>query len=66
MKKIVSLLLALLMVLSLCACGDKTEYPSAEDGLRYILDNLTDGKQAEDVTPVVQYYFQGQEGRGIL
>jgi len=61
MKKIVSFLLALLMVFSLCACGDKTEYPSAEDGLRYILDNLKDGRQTEDVAPIVQYYFQGQE-----
>ena len=61
MKKITSLLLSLLLVMSLCACGAKSNYPPAEEGLRYILENLRDGNQMEDVAPIVQYYFQGQE-----
>ena len=44
MKKLIAILLALVMVLALCACGAKTEAPAANDG--EIPDEMTsaDGK----------------------
>ena len=67
MKKLVALLLALVMVLSLAACGSKTEAPAPTDGEESTFTTATKGTltMATNATFPPYEYVEGDEIVGI-
>ena len=58
-KRFFALLCSVLLLLSLCACSGEKR-PSAEEGLRDILDGLIGEEQSDGLSPWMEYYFQGE------